>query len=428
MKTPGNLNSGGVIQVSDEEESDESVDEEQEPEPQVELPETQTTSSLANYQLARDRERRQIHPPARFTEESGVAFALVTVETLSMEEPPSYQEATSDKEWKKWKLATHEEMDSLIKNGTWVLVDKPKDRKIIGCRWLFKMKSGIPGVEPVRYKARLVAKGYTQREGVDYQEIFAPVAKHTSIRILMSVVVDQDLELEQMDVKTTFLHGELEEELYMEQPDGFISEDGENKVCLLKKSLYGLKQSPRQWNKRFSRFMIDQNFIRSEHDACVYVKQAGEQDHLYLLLYVDDMLIAGKSKSEINKVKEQLSMEFEMKDMGPASRILGIDIIRDRKNGVLRMSQARYIHNVVQQFNMAEAKVTRSPIGAHFKLAAVRDDDECIDNNAVPYASAVGSITYAMIGTRPGKTRQDQATFTGKQSSGFSGTCEDLRT
>ena len=401
MKTPGNLNSGGVIQVSDEEESDESVDEEQEPEPQVELPETQTTSSLANYQLARDRERRQIHPPARFTEESGVAFALVTVETLSMEEPQSYQEATSDKEWKKWKLATHEEMDSLIKNGTWVLVDKPKDQKIIGCRWLFKMKSGIPGVEPVKYKARLVAKGYTQREGVDYQEIFAPVAKHTSIRILISVVVDQDLELEQMDVKTAFLHGELEEELYMEQPDGFISEDGENKVCLLKKSLYGLKQSPRQWNKRFSRFMIDQNFIRSEYDACVYVKQAGEQDHLYLLLYVDDMLIAGKSKSEINKVKEQLSMEFEMKDMGPASRILGIDIIRDRKNGVLRMSQARYIHNVVQRFNMAEAKVTRSPIGAHFKLAAVRDDDECIDNNAVPYASAVGSIMYAMIGTRP---------------------------
>ena len=192
MKTPGNLNSGGVIQVSDEEESDESVDEEQEPEPQVELPETQTTSSLANYQLARDRERRQIHPPARFTEESGVAFALVTIETLSMEEPQSYQEATSDKEWKKWKLATHEEMDSLIKNGTWVLVDKPKDRKIIGCRWLFKMKSGIPGVEPVRYKARLVAKGYTQREGVDYQEIFAPVAKHTSIRYMRG---SQDLNL-----------------------------------------------------------------------------------------------------------------------------------------------------------------------------------------------------------------------------------------
>ncbi|KAL9816965.1 putative RNA-directed DNA polymerase [Arabidopsis thaliana] len=145
--------------------------------------------------------------------------------------------------------------------------------------------------------------------------------------------------------------------------------------------------------------MIDQNFIRSEHDACVYVKQVSEQEHLYLLLYVDDMLIAGKSKSEINKVKEQLSMEFEMKDMGPASRILGIDIIRDMKNGVLRMSQASYIHNVVQRFNMAEAKVTRSPIGAHFKLAAVRDDDECIDNNAVPYASAVGSIMYM---ARPG--------------------------
>lgn len=213
--------------------------------------------NLANYQLARDRTRRVINPPARFTEESGVAFALFTYEILTVEEPQSYQEAKNDQEWLKWKTATHEEMDSLIKNGTWILVDKPKNRKVIGCRWLFKLKGGIPGVEPTRFKARLVAKGYSQKEGVDYQEIFAPVVKHTSIRILMSVVVDQDLELEQMDVKTTFLHGELEEELYMEQPEGFVSESEKDKVCLLKKSLYGLKQSPRQWNKRFDKFMTE---------------------------------------------------------------------------------------------------------------------------------------------------------------------------
>lgn len=157
-------------------------------------PESLGRNNLANYQLARDRVRREIHPPARFSEGSGVAFALVVVESLSLEEPESYQEAVQDRDWKKWKKATHEEIDYLIQNGTWILVDKPADRKIIGCRWLFKLKNGIPGVEPIRFKARLVAKGYTQREGVDYQETFAPVVKHTSIRILMSIVVDKDME------------------------------------------------------------------------------------------------------------------------------------------------------------------------------------------------------------------------------------------
>lgn len=175
-----------------------------------------------------------------------------------------------DNDSEKWKCAAQEEYDSLIKNGTWNLVDKPEGKKLIGCRWLFKIKAGIPGVESKRYKARVVAKGYSQKEGVDYNEIFAPVVKHVSIRILLSVVVEGDLELEQMDVKTVFLHGDLEEELFMEQPEGFVSKIGKNKVCLLKKSLYGLKQSPRQWNKRFDKFMKDQNFVRSNHDACVY--------------------------------------------------------------------------------------------------------------------------------------------------------------
>ncbi|KAG7567097.1 Integrase catalytic core, partial [Arabidopsis thaliana x Arabidopsis arenosa] len=134
-----------------------------------------------------------------------------------------------DKDWVLWNGAIGEEMDSLIKNGTWILVDRPKDRKVIGCRWLFKIKPGIPGVESKRHKARLVARGFTQKEGIDYQEIFAPVVKHTSIRILMSVVVNKDLELEQMDVKTAFLHGDLEEELYMEQPEGVVSVGNEDK-------------------------------------------------------------------------------------------------------------------------------------------------------------------------------------------------------
>ena len=139
-----------------------------------------------------------------------------------------------------------DEYESLKNNKMWDIVDRPKDKTVIYCRWLYKKKPGIPGVEDPRHKSRLVARGFTQREGIDYEEVFAPVVKHISIRVLMSVVVNHDLELEQMDVNTTFLHGNLELELYMEQPEGFAVKSGKDQVCLLKESLYGLKQAPRQ--------------------------------------------------------------------------------------------------------------------------------------------------------------------------------------
>ena len=165
----------------------------------------------------------------------------------------------------------------------------------------------------------------------------------------MSTVVKDDMELEQMDVKTTFLHGELDQVLYMEQPEGFEVNPEKDKVCLLKKSLYGLKQAPRQWNKKFHAFMMSLQFARSEHDSCVYVKEVNSGEFVYLLLYVDDMLLAAKSKSEISKLKEALSLNFEIKDMGAASKILVIDIIRNMKEGTLRLSQTRYVDKVIQR-------------------------------------------------------------------------------
>ncbi|CAB80825.1 putative polyprotein [Arabidopsis thaliana] len=213
--------------------------------------------------------------------------------------------------------------------------------------------------------------------------------------------VADDMELEQMDVKTAFLHGELDQVLYMEQPEGFEADPNKDQVCLLKKSLYGLKQAPRQWNKKFNAFMMDQGFTRSLHDSCVYVKEVSPDQFVYLLVYVDDMLIAGKSMAEVNKVKEGLSLNFEMKDMGAASRILGIDIERNREEGTLCLSQSKYLEKVIQRFRMADAKGVSTPIGAHFKLSAVRNNDESVDTEVCPYSSAVGSVMYAMIGTRP---------------------------
>lgn len=145
----------------------------------------------------------------RFTEDSELAFALSAAEIIESEEPNNYEEARSGKDWKKWNAGMDDEMSSLNKNKTWYLTDLPKGKKAIGCRWLYKRKPGIPGVEEPRYKSRLVAKGYSQKEGIDYQEIFSPVVKHVSIRVMLSIVVDQDLELEQLDVKTAFLHGTI---------------------------------------------------------------------------------------------------------------------------------------------------------------------------------------------------------------------------
>lgn len=295
-------------------------------------------------------------------------------------------------------------MNSLLKNKTWILVDKPPSQKLVGCKWLYKLKETVGQEEPYRFKARLVAKGFTQKEGVDYDEIFSPVVRHTSIIVLLSLTVAYDLELEQLDVKTAFLHGDLNETIYMQQPPGYILEGQENKVCLLKKSLYGLKQSPRQWYLKFDAFIISCGFNRSKMDHCVYMKHLDNRTPIYLLLYVDDMLLASSDKHEIGKLKNQLKREFEMKELGAAKRILGIDIRRNRKQGTLSLSQEVYSSRMLSKFNMYECKPVSVPLGRHFKLSAgqsPKDQQQKAEMNNIPYASAVGSLMYLMVCTRP---------------------------
>lgn len=192
-----------------------------------------------------------------------------------------------------------EEITALKKNDTWILVDKPVNKKLVGSKWVFKLKEGITGVEKPRYKARLVAKGFTQRKVVDFNKVFSPVVKHSSIRILLAITAVLDLALDQMDVQTAFLHGNLAEKIFMSQLEGFIEEGTEDKVCLLKKSLYGLKQSPRQWYLRFNDFMLSHGYQRSQYDSCVYLKTLSSGHAIYILLYVDDMLITCKLREEI---------------------------------------------------------------------------------------------------------------------------------
>nr|GEV74050.1 retrotransposon protein, putative, Ty1-copia subclass [Tanacetum cinerariifolium] len=225
------------------------------------------------------------------------------------------------------------------------------------------------------YKARLVARGFTQRACIDYNEVFSLVVRHTSIRVILSLTACKDYELEQLDVKTAFLHGNLKEVIYMRQPQGY--EQGK-KVCLLKKSLYGLKRSPRQWYRRFDGYMLSNGFKRSSYDSC--------------------------SKAEIGSTKSLLKKEFKMKELREAKKILGMEIVRDRSRKILRVSQSRYVSKILNNFIIDNGKSVKMSLGGHFKLSLkdfpIRDCD--VERmSKVPYANAVGSLMYLMVCTRP---------------------------
>ena len=164
-----------------------------------------------------------------------------------------------------------EEMEAFQKNNIYELVKLPKGRKALRNKWVYKLKKDGRG-DLVKYKARLVVKGFGEKKGIDFDEIFSPVVKLSSIRIILGLATNQDLEIEQLDVKTAFLHGDLEEEIYMQQPEGFEDKRKEDLVCKLKKSLYGLKQAPRQWYKKFDSFMVGHGYQRTAADYCVYFK------------------------------------------------------------------------------------------------------------------------------------------------------------
>ncbi|RVW82677.1 Retrovirus-related Pol polyprotein from transposon TNT 1-94 [Vitis vinifera] len=228
----------------------------------------------------------------------------------------------SCKELELWYNAMKDEMSSMRCNDVWDLVELPNGVKTIGCKWVFKTKKDSSGnIE--RYKARLVAKGFTQKEGIDYTETFSSVSKKDSLRIILALVAHFDLELQQMDVKTTFLNGELEEEVYMKQPEGFPSSDGEQLVCKLKKSIYGLKQASRQWYLKFHNIISSFGFVENVMDQCIYLKVSGSKV-CFLVLYVDDILLATNDKGLLHEVKQFLSKNFDMKDMGEASYVIAL--------------------------------------------------------------------------------------------------------
>ena len=374
-------------------ENSENTSAEQEPE-SVATPEPASPEPESPEPVLR-RSSRETRVPDRYS--PSLYYLLLT----DAGEPESFDEAMQVDDSIKWEQAMDDEMWSLEKNITWELIELPAGKKALLNKWVYKIKDEPDG--QIRFKARLVVKGFLQRKGIDYTEIFSPVVKLTTIRVLLSIVAAENLHLEQMDVKTAFLHGDLEEDIYMKQPEGYEVPGKEHLVCRLKKSLYGLKQAPRQWYKKFDSFMSKSGFHRSEKDQCCYLKIFTDS-YLVLLLYVDDMLIAGSSMKEINTLKARLSSEFEMKDLGAAKQILGMRISRDRVAGTLNLSQEQYIQKVLSRFKVDEAKPRSTPLANHLKLSKEQSPKTAEEHEymeKVPYASAVGSLMYAMVCTRP---------------------------
>ncbi|GJT95850.1 retrotransposon protein, putative, ty1-copia subclass [Tanacetum coccineum] len=287
-------------------------------------------------------------------------------------------------------------------NKVWELVDLPPNGKTVGHKWLFKKKTDMDGAVHT-YKARLVAKGFTQTPGIDYEETFSPVADIRAIRILIAIAAFYDYEIWQMDVKTAFLNGYLNEEVYMEQPEGFVSQKYPNRVCKLKRSIYGLKQASRQWNKRFDDEIKKFGFNQNRDEPCVYVKASGSYV-TFLILYVDDILIMGNNIPMLQDVKSYLGRCFAMKDLGEAAYILGIKIYRDRSKRLIGLCQSAYIEKILKRFYMENSKRGTIPMQEKLKLSKSQGAStpaEIRRMQNIPYASAVGSIMYAVRCTRP---------------------------
>lgn len=309
-------------------------------------------------------------------------------------DPLTYKEAMSRPDAKQWELAMKEEIQSQMENCTWELVNRPNNRRIVKCKWVYNIKTDG------RYKARLVAKGFTQIEGIDFQETFSPVARYEAIRFLLAHAALENWEIEAMNIKTAFLYGELDEEIYMEQPEGFVEKGQENKVCRLRKAIYGLKQASRTWNEKLHKTLLELGFKRTRSDAGVYVYSHAKAE-MILIVYVDDLLPMGPSLSEIKRIKKILAERFQMRDLGPATNFLGMRITRDRSKNLLEIDQQAYTEGILSRFNMHNSKPHRTPLPEGIHLEKGAEGYKAESTLRTNYQSMIGSLIYLMIGTRP---------------------------
>lgn len=310
-------------------------------------------------------------------------------------EPSSWNEMkmlSKDKQ-RNWIKATEEETKSLNQNNTWILCDLPEGKNAIDKKWVFKLKKN-PESQESQYKARLVAKGFTQKWGEDYNDTFAPVARYTTLRALLAVAASKKLQVSHYDVKTAFLNGDIDEELYMKQPEGFIKPGTEQKVCQLKKAIYGLKQSAKNWNQRIDSILKENGFQQSKADVCLYTK-IDNDGPTHILVYVDDLLICGNAE-KINKIAEILAQNFAIKNLGEVSLYLGIEIEKN-SHGDYMFSQTEKIKQIISEFGLTDANGCNTPMLTDY----LNIEEENLLPSNEQYRQAVGALLYIATTTRP---------------------------
>lgn len=308
-------------------------------------------------------------------------------------DPITVKEAMESPDHDRWKQAMDEEYTSLAENNVWTLVDRPTDRKVVQCKWVFHVKNSANG--EVRYKARLVARGFTQTYGEDFTETFAPVVRNSTLRLLFALSVNLNLSIDHVDVTTAFLNSDLNEQIFMTQPEGYITDENKNKVCLLNKAIYGLKQSSRMWNKTAEDTLISLGYVKSKYESCVYIRKMHETI-IIIALYVDDFLIFSNNDTEKRKLKKALAQNFKIKDLGQVKNCLGLNFEINESINELKINQKHYILKLLEKFGMLEAKVAITPIEANLKLEKGSNCDENI-----PFRCLIGSLMFLAVNTRP---------------------------
>lgn len=305
-------------------------------------------------------------------------------------EPTCFGQAIKDPQWR---AAVSAEFQALQSQGTWDLIPSSSKYNVLGCKWIFKIKRNMDG-SIARHKARLVAQGYQQEFGIDYEETFSPVAKMPTLRTLLTMTVTKDWPILQLDVSNVFLHGDIDHKIYMVQPPGFQDPLYPNHICILKKAIYGLKQAPRQWFATLSSFLHSIGFVSSREDPSLMLfHKLGIC--MYLLIYVDDILLTGNDQAAIQTLFQQLNRRFRMKNLGSLSNFLGIEAHRSSTG--ITLSQSSYALQVMQCAAMIGCKTLSTPASMkEFSSAHSMDDFE----NPSLYRKIVGKLQYLTI-TRP---------------------------
>ena len=309
---------------------------------------------------------------------------------LSMIEPKNVDQALNDSNWIN---AMHDELNQFKKQNVWTLVERPSDKNVIGTKWIFKNKLDEFG-NVSRNKARLVAQGYTQLEGIDFHETFAPVARIESIRLMFCIACFYKFKLFQMDVKSAFLNGILNEEIYVEQPKGFVDQSFPNHVFKLTKALYGLKQAPRAWYDKLSSFLLSKGFHRGSNDKTLFLKNVNS-DLIVAQIYVDDIIFGSTNETYAYEFSNFMKNEFEMSMMGELTFFLGLQVIQHEKG--IFINQGKYARELIKKFGLENAKTENNPCSTSLKLKV----DECGETvNATLYRSMIGSLLY-LCSSRP---------------------------